>query len=157
MMNAHTKARFALFNRDAKEADKPDTVYPLMTGNIENANFKLAVSAYLKANSNTGAKFLSLVIANEGDEQVFSGTLHRSTKPGKEDEYFGYIQEQFLDVVDGQNVYTLSDWQLGISAKVKTPEGKKKYIGGEVYSKLPKGAAAATSANSTPAEDKIAF
>lgn len=157
MMNAHTKARFALFNRDAKEGDKPDTVYPLMTGNIENADFKLAVSAYLKVNSETGAKFLSLVIANQGDKQVFSGTLYRSTKPGKDDEYYGYIQEQFMDVVNGEEVYTRSDWQLGISAKIKTPEGKKKYIGGDVYSKLPKGAGSATSANPAPAEDKIAF
>ena len=155
MMNAHTKARFALFNRDASDKDVPGTVYPLMTGNIENADFKLRVSAFLQSNSNTGAKFLSLVIGNEGDEQSFSGTLHRSTKPGKEDEYYGYIQEQFMDVVDEKKVYTLSDWQLGISASIKTPEGKKKYIGGDVYSKLPK--TGATSAAPTSSEAKIAF
>lgn len=155
MINAHTKARIALFNRDRSDADKPDVAYPLMTGNVENADFKISISAFLKSNSTTGAKFLSLVIANKDDEQTFTGTLHRSTKPGKEDEYYGYIQEQFMDLdEDGEKIYTLSDWQLGISAKIKKPEGKKKYIGGEVYSKLPKTGAPT---GSTMVADDVAF
>lgn len=132
-INATTKARIALFNRAPKDDDSADKVYPVMTGFIENNDFKIGVSAFLKVNTGNGKKFLSLVIRNEHDEQTFQGTLHRSEKAGKEDTYYGYISEQFLDVQDGQNVYSSSDWQLGISAKIKTPEGKKKHIGGDVY------------------------
>lgn len=132
-INATTKARIALFNRVAKTDDDPAKVYPLMTGFIENNDFKIGVAAFLKVNTNNGKKFLSLVIRNEHDTQTFQGTLHRSDKAGKEDTYYGYISEQFVDDVDGETVYSASEWQLGVSAKIKTPEGKKKHIGGDVY------------------------
>lgn len=134
MITAATRAKIALFNRAPKADDKEGVTYPLMFGSIENKDFKVNVSAFLKVNRNNGKKFLSLVIRNEHDEQTFSGTLHRSEKPGKEDTYFGYISEQFEDEVDGQTVYTNSEWQVGISAKIETAESTgRKYIGGTIY------------------------
>ncbi len=153
-LNASSKARIALFNREAKQDDDPATTYPLMTGFIENSDFKIGVSAFLKINTNTGKKFLSLVIRNQHDEQTFQGTLHRSDKAGKEDTYFGYISEQFLDMDEqGEKVYSNSEWQLGISAKIKTPEGKKKHIGGDVYALRAK----ANTAANPEQEDELAF
>lgn len=156
LINANTKARIALFNRVAKEDDKPGVTYPAMFGSIENKDFKINVSAFLKVNTTNGKKFLSLVIRNEHDEQTFAGTLHRSEKAGKEDTYYGYISEQFQDEVDGKTVYSNSDWQIGISAKVKKADSGRKYIGGDVYP-LNK-TAGTTSATSTPAADEeLAF
>lgn len=132
-ITAVTKARIALFNREAKADDNPEKNYPIMTGFIENNSFKVSVSAFLKMNTDTGKKFLSLVIRNENDEQTFGGTLFKSEKAGKEGTYYGYISEQFEDEIDGKRVFSSSEWQLGISAKIKTPEGKKKHIGGDVY------------------------
>lgn len=132
-INATTKARFALFTRVPKDTDEAGKTYPLMFGSIENKDFKVQVAAFLKTNTNTQAKFLSLQIRNEHDEQTFTGTLHRSTKPGKEDTYYGYINEQFVDEVDGADVYTTSEWQLIINAKQMESGGGVKYIGGDIY------------------------
>lgn len=133
MLNANTKARIALFNRAPQEDDKSNVVYPIMTGVIEGKDFKKNVSAFKKINKGNGKEFLSLVIRNEHDEQTFSGTLHRDEKDGKAGHYFGYISEQFANDVNGEIEYSNSDWQVGIRAKIQTPEGKKKYIGGDVY------------------------
>ena len=133
MLNATTKARFALFNRAPREEDEEGVVYPVMTGTVEAKDFKKNVSAFKKINTKNGKEFLSLVIRNEHDEQTFSGTLHRDEKDGKEGHYYGYISEQFTEEVDGKTVYSTSEWQLGIRAKIQRPEGKKKYIGGDVY------------------------
>lgn len=134
MINADTRARFALFNRAPKPEDDPSKTYPVMFGSIENKDFKIQVSAFLKVNRENGKKFLSLVIRNEGDQQTFTGTLHRSDKPGKEDTYYGYISEQFVDYPNGEAEYTQSEWQVGISAKVEIAAGtQRKYIGGNVY------------------------
>ncbi|MGK5033202.1 hypothetical protein [Janthinobacterium sp. MDT1-19] len=156
MLNENTNARIALFNRRPQQDDKEGVSYPLMFGSIENRDFKINVSAFLKTNSSTQAKFLSLSIRNENDEQTFSGTLHRNNKPGKEDTYYGYISEQFVNIENGENVYSTSEWQLGIEAKILVSEGTgTKYIGGKVYPKRAKTASAATSEK--PAAEEIAF
>lgn len=154
MLNANTKARIALFNRAPKEDDKQDVVYPIMTGVIEGKDFQKNVSAFKKINTKNGKEFLSLVIRNENDEQTFSGTLHRDEKDGKQGHYFGYISEQFVDETNGETTYSNSEWQVGIRAKIQTPEGKKKYIGGDVYP-LNKHATATTS--NPDSDDDIAF
>ena len=150
MLNANTKARFALFNRAPQEDDKPDTVYPIMTGFVESATFKKNVAAFAKINPNNGKKFLSLVIANKDDVESFSGMLHKDEKDGKEGHYFGYISQTFcLGEVDGKVQYEQSEWQLGINARIKAPEGKKKHIGGDVY---PLNKSGSESANQTEGE-----
>lgn len=156
MLNANTKARFVLFNRAPQEDDNPELVYPIMTGTIEGKNFKKNVSAFKKVNRSNGKEFLGLVIRNEHDTQTFSGTLHRDEKDGKAGHYYGYISEQFAqENADGKTEYSNSDWQIGIRAKIQTPEGKKKYIGGDVYP-LNKHANVDSETSSTPDED-IAF
>lgn len=153
-ITAATKARIALFNREAKADDSPEKVYPLMTGFIENDSFKIGVSAFLKMNRSDGSKFLSLVIRNENDEQTFGGTLFKSDKVGKEGTYYGYISEQFVDQVEGNPVYSSSEWQLGVSAKIHAPEGKKKYIGGDVYALTRKSNSASAA---DPKTEDVAF
>lgn len=138
MINASTVARFALFTRKPKEDDVEGKEYPLMFGSVEAdgpEGFKINVSAFKRMNKG-GKSFLSLSISNEGDTQVFGGMLFKDDKKGKEDSYFGFINESFKDVDgDGNNVYSSSDWQLSISAKV-TEAGPgaqvKKYIAGRV-------------------------
>lgn len=153
MITAATRAKIALFNRHAKPDDKEGVTYPTMFGSIENKDFKINVSAFLKINTNNGKKFLSLVIRNENDEQTFSGTLHRSDKPGKENTYYGYVSEQFEDFVDSRKVYSSSDWQLGISAEIKEAESTgRKYIGGEVYPLTKRGSSEKPAA---PADEEL--
>ena len=134
MMNPSTAARFALFTRKPKDTDEVGKEYPLMFGAIENKEFKINVSAFKRTND-AGKDYLSLSIANEGDAQVFGGMLFKSDKKGKEGEYFGFINETYVDVVDGKKVYSHSEWQSSINAKVTTAEpGAKvsKYIGGNI-------------------------
>lgn len=134
MMNAESKATIRLFNRAPKEDDKPNVNYPVMTGFIENGEFRVQVGAFKQVNSKNQKSFLSLSIGNENDEKKFSGTMHRDEKPGREGHYYGYISESiFCGDVDGKPVYESGDWQLAISAKRHAPEGKRKYIGGDVY------------------------
>lgn len=152
MLNAETKARIALFNRAPKPDDDPSKPYPAMTGVIENKEFKKNVSAFLKTSKTDGKQFLSLVIKNQNDEQTFSGSLFRDEKDGKEGHYYGYISEQFVEVIDGEKEYTNSDWTIAISAKRTVSDNGKRYIAGDVY---PTKSRSGTSASSE--EDDLAF
>ncbi|WP_395398596.1 hypothetical protein ACHMW6_00225 (plasmid) [Pseudoduganella sp. UC29_106] len=98
MINATTTANFALFNRKAKDTDEEGKEYPLMTGAISTDDWEVSVFAYKRV-SKQGRTFLSLTIRNDGDEQTFTGMLFKDEK--KTDAYYGFIEEQFLDVVDG--------------------------------------------------------
>ncbi|RZI40348.1 hypothetical protein EGT07_23690 [Herbaspirillum sp. HC18] len=134
MLHAESKATIRLFNRAPKEDDKPGVTYPVMTGFIENGESRVQVGAFRQVNSKTKKEFLSLSIGNERDEQRFAGTLHRDEKPGREGHYFGYISEStYCGEEAGKPVYESGEWQLAISAKRVKPEGKKPYIGGDVY------------------------
>jgi hypothetical protein len=134
MLNAETNAVIRLFNRAPQPEDKPELTYPLMTGFIENSEFRLQVGAFRQVNSKTQKEFLSLSVGNAGDTHRFSGTLHRDEKVGKEGHYYGYISESVVVGEDqGKPVFESGEWQLLVSAKRVEPEGKKKYIGGDVY------------------------
>lgn len=152
MITAATKARLVLFSRSAKPDDKPGVTYPAVYGSIENKDFKINVSGFLKESSG-GKKFLSLVIRNENDTQTFTGRMHRSDKVGKEDTYYGYISEQFEDTDEqGEKVYSTSDWQLGIAAEIRiASESQRRYYAGEVYPK--KRAGTGEQAAAAPAEE----
>lgn len=122
MINASTVARIALFKRKPKEDDVEGKEYPRMFGSIEADGpdgFKINVSAFHRVNGQ-GREFLSLSISNENDTQVFGGMLFKDEKKGKEGNYFGFINESFMDIEEGtgKKVYSSSDWQLSINAKV---------------------------------------
>lgn len=138
MINASTVARIALFTRKPKEDDVEGKEYPLMYGAVEadgSNGFKIGVSAFKRVNGQ-GKSFLSLSISNEGDTQVFGGMLFKDEKKGKEGHYFGFINETYVDIDgEGKKVYSSSDWQLSINAKVtEAAPGSlvKKYISGKV-------------------------
>ena len=134
MLTAESKATIRLFNRVPKEDDKPGVNYPLMTGFIENGDFRLYVGAFKQVNSKTQKEFLSLSIGNENDQRRFSGTLHRDEKPGKEGHYYGYVSESiYCGEENGKPIYESGEWQLAISGRRVRPDGKKPYIGGDVY------------------------
>lgn len=158
MITAETKAKIVLFKREKKPTDKPGGTYPAVFGSIENSDFKINVSGFLKEAN--GKKFLSLVIRNENDEQTFSGTFRASDKKGKEGTYYGYISEQFEDLDEqGEKIYSSSDWQLGISAQVRTAQAKnederpRRYYAGEVYP-LKKRGNTGEQSTATPAEEE---
>ena len=153
MITAATKAKIVLFPRAKKPDDKPGVTYPAVFGSIENNEFKINVSGFLKEAN--GKKFLSLVIRNENDEQTFSGTFRASDKKGKEGTYYGYISEQFEDMGEqGEKIYSSSDWQLGISAEVRLAnETGRRYYSGEVYP-LKKRANTGEQSTATPTEEE---
>jgi hypothetical protein len=133
MIDATTSANFALFNRKAKDTDEPGKEYPVMTGVISTKEWEIGVFAY-KRFTGEGKPFLSLVIRNEDDEQTFGGMLFKDQK--KPDAYYGFIQEQFKDEVKGETVYSKSEWQVSVRAKVAEAVDPaspvRKYIAGNI-------------------------
>ena len=155
MLNATTKANFALFNFVPKAGDGDmDKEYPLMSGFLENPEFKVHVGAFLKVAKESGKQYLSLSVGNEKDEKTFYGRLFKETKPGKEDSYFGYIEETVkvpAKKKSEEDVYE-TVWQLGIRAKQTVSEdGKKKYISGSVYPITKKGQSGEVNKDDVPA------
>jgi uncharacterized protein (DUF736 family) len=125
---AFDKARLVLFPNRVNDP-APDVEYPVMTGSIECTAFKVGIAGFEAIAEDTGRRYLSISVGDSGQIKSY-GKLFKEEKPGKENQYFGFIELSQKDAITGE-YETL--WKVGIDAKRdKSAEGKQ-YISGSVF------------------------
>lgn len=145
MLNQNSVGRIALFGRAPTKGDDPTLTYPKMTGNIESNHEKWSIGAFEDEEYNNAGvnvqkkiKRLSLKITDptEVDKRVFVGFFYSQEIEGKANKYYGFISERFVDIVDGAEVKSYSDWQLSFNASIEVyvdDKGRdRRYFAGKV-------------------------
>lgn len=89
MLNAETKAKGALFTVKAEDRKENG---PIMTGNFELEEGKIAIAAFLKTAKETGKQYLNLKVGNKNDQPLYGRLFRVEEKKGeKSPDYTGYV------------------------------------------------------------------